>query len=90
MGDNQFLNAIFQVAGELTGRDLTDVAKEQIISEFNATKGNSYLRAKQAIRKVTGEEIPETFLLLESEGAINNLANKVAELKNAANAWVKQ
>jgi len=88
--DREFKEAIFQVAEELIQRPLYFKEREKIVSVFNATSGNEYDRAKFAVKSVTGKNIPETFDMSESGGAINNLANKVATLKRTAGSWGKK
>jgi hypothetical protein len=87
MTDEEFLNAIYQVAEELKGFELTAIEKENIITVFNQTKGDNYTRAREAIKETVYKDIPERFRLLNSAGAINHLMNKVTALKAAAEKW---
>lgn len=89
MTDQEFLEKIYSVASNLKGRTLSDQEKTRIITYFNNTHGSNYERAKEAIKNVTGEDVPTRFLSLESAGSINNLEILVAEMKAAANEWKK-
>ncbi len=90
MTDQLFLEKIYDVASELYGRELTIAEKDQIINNFNNSKGTNYERAKIAIHKVTGKNVPERFLLLEKAAAVNNLQVLVSEMKAAAEQWSKK
>ena len=87
MTDEEFLKSIYQVAEELKGFDLTTSEKENIINIFNQTGGDNYTRAREAIKRTVYKDIPETFLLMNSAGAVNHLMNKVTALKAAAAKW---
>ncbi len=89
MSDEEFLKAIYNVAQKMLGRRITSEEKSKLIKKFNSESGNAFERAKIAIKEVTGKPVPETFLLLEAEGAINELANLVAELHATAEEWIK-
>jgi hypothetical protein len=87
MTDEEFLKAIYHVAEELKGYYLTTNEKENIINIFNQTGGDNYVRAREAIKRTVYKDIPETFLLMNSAGAVNHLMNKVDALKIAAAKW---
>lgn len=89
MEDSKFVESIVKVAAKLKGCAITDVERQQIINTFNSIEGDPAERAKIAVKKVTGKAVPRQFLLLESEGSINELANLVAELEEAAKEWIK-
>jgi hypothetical protein len=90
MTDDEFLNAIFQVAEELKRCNLTPTEKKHIIDVFNATSGDNYVRAREAIKQTVYKDIPERFSLKNSAGSVNHLMNKVALLKAAATEWKKK
>ena len=89
MEDSEFVETIVKVAANLKGSEITSIERQQIIKTFNDIKGDPAERAKIAIKKVTGKSVPRQFLLLESEGSINELANLVGELEEAAKEWIK-
>ncbi|MDR2591554.1 MAG: hypothetical protein LBC59_01955 [Chitinispirillales bacterium] len=91
MSDMDFKEVIFGVAEKSIQRPLVSEEKQRIITAFNTTKhGNAYVRAKNAIKDVFGEDVMEPILVSESEGANNNWANIIAELKIAADKWAKR
>jgi len=90
MDDTEFKDVIFSVAEELIQRDLTTNEKQDIIKVFNTQQGNAYIRVKNAMKVVLGEDVIERVMMLESEGANNNWANIIAELKKSADAWAKK
>lgn len=89
MTDQKFLEAIYKVAEEMLDRRLKPDERKEMIRNFNDSEGSSFEKAKKAIELTTGEKVPEKFLLLESEGAINELANLVAELEATAEEWAE-
>jgi len=89
MTDKEFLEKIYGVAEQLRERSLTELEKTSIIEYFNAGQGSSFEKAKYAIKKVTGQIVPDSFRAIESTGSINNLQILVAEMKTAAEKWSK-
>jgi len=89
--EQKFINEIFKVAEKQKGQPLNDNEKIQLIKVFNnIPELEPFERAKRAIKKVIGGELPEEIFFEFLGGTINSLNDLLIQLQSAASEWEKK
>lgn len=92
MSEQIFRDSIFKVAEELKGTYLTSAEKEQIINNYNqSSKPDSAEKAREAIEKVIGKQLPSRKLILEKSASatLDNLDRLLLAMQSEADKWDK-
>lgn len=92
MSEQTFKNSIFKVAVKLKGSALTVNEQSEIVRYFNESKKSTdFERAKEAIEKVVGKNVPllETFEK-SAEASLDNLDDLLRLMRVEAATWNKE